>query len=184
MAPQSSHKTAVTNGLMESSEQNTQDDAFPRVSMTETPELDYLSSSSESDYPQVSLSKRGGMMLRGGGPRPRAEAKSARKNAKRVSSGTHPTPKLEPADVIMKRIIHDSAFRKADYIVGYHDRHCGTMERALADWFRDGVEDEEFIPEHRIEYIKRTTDDCIVWDRSNKIDLIKRSGVTGLSDAD
>ncbi|KAL8714139.1 MAG: hypothetical protein Q9220_001867 [cf. Caloplaca sp. 1 TL-2023] len=182
MALQSFHQTALTKDLMESSEQNAQDDAFPRATTTETPELDYLSDTSESDFPQVSLSKRGGMMLRGG-TMSKAKAKRARKEATRTSSGTQSAaPFLQPVHKVMERIRNHPGFRASEYIVGYHDRHDGIMEKAFEDWSFGGVEDEDFIPTHRIERIRRT-DGHIVWDRTRRIDEIYRTGITSLEEA-
>ncbi|KAL9005754.1 MAG: hypothetical protein Q9188_001465 [Gyalolechia gomerana] len=149
------------------------DEAFPRVSTTETPELEYLSSTSESDLPQVSLSRRGGTMSR-------AKAKRTRKvNQRSVSSQQTVSTSLRPVHDVMNRIRHDSDFRASDYVVGYRDRHVGIMEKALEDWSFDGVEEEEFIPLHRIVYFKRISDDHVVWDREKRIDEIFGSGVTG-----
>lgn len=77
MAPENSTKSDRTSDLDDQSlRQGKKDEAFPRVPMTETPELDYLSSTSESDFPQVSFSKRDGTMSR-------SRAKSSRKENKK-----------------------------------------------------------------------------------------------------
>ncbi|KAL8734974.1 MAG: hypothetical protein Q9181_002992 [Wetmoreana brouardii] len=150
-------------------------EAFPRASTTETPELDYISSTSESDCPQISLSKRGGTMSK-------AKAKRARKEHQRSTSGQQASSSsLRPAQDVMNRIRHDPDLKVSEYVVGYKDRHVGIMEKAVENWSVEGVEEEEFIPLHRIEYFRRTTDDHIVWHREQRIDEIFRSGVSGES---
>ncbi|KAL8706931.1 MAG: hypothetical protein Q9201_000091 [Fulgogasparrea decipioides] len=150
-------------------------EAFPRISTTETPELDYISTS-ESDYPQISLSKRGGS----GRTMSKAKAKRARKEHQRSTSGQQASSSsLRPAQDVMNRIRHDPELKVSEYVVGYKDRHVGIMEKAVENWSVEGVEEEEFIPLHRIEYFRRTTDDHIVWHREQRIDEIFRSGVSG-----
>lgn len=149
------------------------DDAFPRVSTTETPDLEYLSSTSESDVPQVSFSKRGGTLSK-------AKDKKSRKEQRRsLSSQKAVSIPLRPMHDVMNRLRHDSKFNVSDYIIGYVDRHLGPMEKALEDWSVAGVEEEEFIPRHRVMYFKRISDDHIVWDREKRIDEIFGSGATG-----
>lgn len=81
----------------------------------------------------------------------------------------------------MNRIRHDPELRVSDYVVGYKDRHVGIMEKAVEDWSFEGVEEEEFIPMHRIEYFRRISDDHIVWHREKRTDEIFGSGLTGRS---
>ncbi|KAL9026872.1 MAG: hypothetical protein Q9196_004526 [Gyalolechia fulgens] len=169
MAPKTSTQDNKTPELNIESHK---DEAFPRVSTTETPYLEYLSSTSESDLPQVSLSKSAGT-------KSRAKAKRIRKeNQRSASSQQTVSTFLRPAHNVMDRIRHDSDFCAADYVVGYRDRHAGIMEKALEDWSVEGVEEEEFIPLHRVVYFKRISDDRIVWDREKRIDEIFGSGVT------
>ncbi|KAI4253076.1 MAG: hypothetical protein LQ352_003920 [Teloschistes flavicans] len=180
MAPKSTTKNNKDVGFDEESYgSRRQDEAFPRVSMTETPELDYLSSTSESDFPQVSMSKRGGIMSKA----TKAEAKKARKEQNRKTN-VEETPYLRPAQDVLNRILHDDALNKSDYVVGYEDRHAGILERAVEDWSVEGVEEEEFIPMHRILYFKRVSDGKHMWDRGDKIDLFFGTGITGLTKDD
>ncbi|KAI4157852.1 MAG: hypothetical protein L6R39_000581 [Caloplaca ligustica] len=170
MAPQNSTQDPIITGL---GHESYKDDAFPRVSTTETPELDHLSSTSESDIPQVSISKKGGTLSK-------ARAKRVRKELQRSEAGHVPiasTP-LRPAHDVLNRIRHDSHLQVSDYVVGYRDRHVGIMEKAVEDWSVEGVEEEEFIPLHRIVYIKRLSDDHIVWDREKRIDEVFGSGMS------
>ncbi|CAO1599935.1 hypothetical protein XANCAGTX0491_003640 [Xanthoria calcicola] len=149
------------------------DEAFPRVSETETPVLDCLSSESESDLIPVSLSKRGG---KASNSRP----KPTRKEKQRVdNSAQQPAmPSLRPAHDVMNRIRHDENLQMSDHVVGYEDRHVGIMWKGVEEWL-DTTEEEDFIPMHRIKYFKRRSDDHIVWDREKRVDEIFGSGVTG-----
>ena len=150
-------------------------DAFPRISSTETPELDYISSTSESDFPQVSLSKRVG------GSTSKSKAKRTRKeNQRTASSQPSSSSPLRPAQDVINRIRYDPDFRCSDYVVGYKDRHVGIMEKAVENWSFDGVEEEEFIPLHRIEYFRRISDDRVVWHREKRIDEVFSSGMSGI----
>ncbi|PTU22826.1 hypothetical protein P175DRAFT_0499363, partial [Aspergillus ochraceoroseus IBT 24754] len=49
------------------------------------------------------------------------------------------------------------------------------MEASLNSWKREST-DEEFIPQHRVLYIKRKSDSEIVWDRRRRIDKVFMSG--------
>ncbi|KAL8847323.1 MAG: hypothetical protein Q9221_007639 [Calogaya cf. arnoldii] len=149
------------------------EEAFPRVSETQTPVLDALSSESESDLIPVSLSKRGGKMSK-------AKTKRTRKENQRTASSAQQSaiPSLRPAHDIMNRIRHDEALKTSDHVVGYEDRHVGIMWKGVDEWLNT-IEEEDFIPLHRIKYFKRRSDDHVVWDREKRIDDIFGSGVTG-----
>jgi hypothetical protein len=43
-------------------------------------------------------------------------------------------------------------------------------------WLRESTE-EDFVPQHRIKYFKRTQSEEIVWSRDGRIDRIFRSGL-------
>ncbi len=149
------------------------DEAFPRVSETVTPVLDYLSSESESDLILVSLSKRCG----------KAKSKPTRKEKQQAdySAQQSAMPSLRPAHDVMNRIRHDENLQMSDHLVGYEDRHVGIMWKGVEEWL-DTIEEEDFIPMHRIKYFKRRSDDRIVWDREKRVDEIFGSGVTGRND--
>ncbi|KAI4191767.1 MAG: hypothetical protein LQ346_004619 [Caloplaca aetnensis] len=169
MAPQKDDQENLELGTGKQSYKN---EAFPRVPTTETPELDYLSSTSESDLPQVSISKRGGSVSK-------AKAKRIRKEQNR-SNPSEPAAStaLRPAHDVMNRIRHDGDLRVSDYVVGYKDRHVGIMEKAVENWSFEGVEEEEFIPLHRVVYFKRISDGHIVWHREDRVDEIFWSGIS------
>ncbi|KAI4176529.1 MAG: hypothetical protein LQ348_005978 [Seirophora lacunosa] len=169
MAPEQSTRDHLGHEL---GDESYRDEAFPRVATTETPELEYLSSTSESDLPQVSVSKRRG-------PFSKAKAKRLRKEHHRGPSGqAAASTSLRPAHDVMHRIRHDPDLRMSDYVVGYRDRHVGIMEKAVENWSLKGVEEEEFIPLHRVVYFKRLSDDHVIWDREKRIDEIFGSGVS------
>lgn len=76
---------------------------------------------------------------------------------------------------IINRIIWDPAFDGTNYVIGYEDRFEGRLESGFNAWKKETT-DEEFIPQHRILYIKRRSDGEIVWDRRRRIDKIFYSG--------
>ena len=82
------------------------------------------------------------------------------------------------ADVI-SRLRWDPGMDSGDYVVGYEDRFLGIRERPLDQWKSEQT-DEEFIPQHRIEYFKRRSDGVIVWDRKQRRDDIFGSGVSSV----
>ncbi|GLA87954.1 leukocyte receptor cluster (LRC) member 9 [Aspergillus tubingensis] len=83
--------------------------------------------------------------------------------------------RLRPAADIINRIIWDPAFDGTNYVIGYEDRFEGRLESGFNAWKKETT-DEEFIPQHRILYIKRRSDGEIVWDRRRRIDKIFYSG--------
>jgi uncharacterized protein (UPF0248 family) len=75
---------------------------------------------------------------------------------------------------IINRITWDSEFKRSNFIIGFVDRFEGQLEINMDNWKKDST-DEEFIPQHRILYIKHVDGD-IVWDRRRRIDKIFTSG--------
>lgn len=65
-------------------------------------------------------------------------------------------------------------------MIVYEDRFSGRLEVNLQSWKKD-LTDEEFIPQHRILYIRRKSDDDIVWDKRRRIDKVFRSGNSAFS---
>ncbi|BCR86798.1 DUF504 domain-containing protein [Aspergillus chevalieri] len=88
--------------------------------------------------------------------------------------------RLRPAADVINRIIWDAKFDSEDYIIGYEDRFNGRLEACLGTWKKD-LTDEEFIPQHRILYIKRKSDGEIVWDKRRRTDKIFYSGNSAYS---
>lgn len=75
---------------------------------------------------------------------------------------------------IINRITWDSNFDRNDYIIGFVDRFEGQLEVTMDSWKKEST-DEEFIPQHRVLYIRHANGD-IVWDRRRRIDKIFHSG--------
>lgn len=86
--------------------------------------------------------------------------------------------KLRTAADVINRIRWDEALDAGDFVVGYEDRFVGIKERPLEDWTGEQT-DEEFIPQHRIQYFKRRSDGMRLWDRNSRTDLIFGSGADG-----
>lgn len=106
----------------------------------------------------------------------------ARKLSVRLAPFTTSTPvssnKLRPASDILNRLRWDSNLDPSDYIVGYEDRFLGAKETTLEKWKTEQT-DEEFIPQHRILYFKKKSEDGgeVVWERATRVDKIFGSGL-------
>ena len=90
---------------------------------------------------------------------------------------------LRPAQDIISRIQWDPTLSVDDFVIGYEDRFLGVKETELGKWKTEQT-DEEFIPMHRIVWVRRKGEDGgeIVWDRRKKADLIFGSGVSQKSE--
>ncbi|KAJ5991772.1 hypothetical protein N7451_007496 [Penicillium sp. IBT 35674x] len=88
--------------------------------------------------------------------------------------------KLRPAGDIINRIIWDSTLSPDNYVIVFLDRFQGELEVGFGSWKKEST-DEEFIPQHRILYI-RHVDGEIVWDRRRRIDKIFNSGNSAFSE--
>ncbi len=108
----------------------------------------------------------------------RSRAKKIRKAALKTQESK---PLLRPANDILSRIRHDPALEASDFVVGYLDRHCpDVMEMDVSSWKGGGdVTDEEWIPQHRIIYFRKKSDEAgrKVWDRAARLDRLFGSGV-------
>jgi uncharacterized protein (UPF0248 family) len=105
--------------------------------------------------------------------------KSPRKDpnspAKQENANGSKGVKLRPASEVLSRLRHDRTYNIDDCLVGYKDRHMNKLqEKPAADWITETTH-EEFIPQHRIEYIRKGGE--IIWDRQAKIDKVFNSGV-------
>ena len=88
-------------------------------------------------------------------------------------------PKLRPAHDIINRIKWDPEMDVDQYILGYEDRFLGVMETGVGKWIerRGGDEtDEDWVPLHRVLYVRRKEDGVRVWDRDQRVDTIFGSG--------
>lgn len=83
-----------------------------------------------------------------------------------VNTGTsvEGAAKLRPSTDVFNRLMWDSQYDANDYLVGYVDRFVGIMESPLKSWSRD-IDEENWIPFHRIVYFRRKSNGEIVWDR-------------------
>ncbi|KAJ5912332.1 hypothetical protein N7504_001215 [Penicillium tannophilum] len=88
--------------------------------------------------------------------------------------------KLRPAGDIINRIIWDSTLSPDNYVIVFLDRFQGELEVGFGSWKKEST-DEEFIPQHRVLYI-RHVDGEIVWDRRRRIDKIFNSGNSAFSE--
>jgi uncharacterized protein (UPF0248 family) len=81
---------------------------------------------------------------------------------------------------IINRITWDSDFERNDYIIGFVDRFEGQLEVSMDSWKKETTH-EEFIPQHRVLYIRHINGE-IVWDRRRRIDKIFSSGNSAFSE--
>jgi uncharacterized protein (UPF0248 family) len=88
-------------------------------------------------------------------------------------------PDLTKLDII-SRITWDSGFERSEYIIGFVDRFEGQLEVTMDSWKKETT-DEEFIPQHRVLYIRHINGE-IVWDRRRRIDKIFLSGNSAFSE--
>jgi len=72
----------------------------------------------------------------------------------------------------------DSGLDMENFTIGYLERFAGIKEMPMSEWIRE-TSDEDFIPQHRIKYFKRSSDGEVVWDREGRLDKIFGSGLTG-----
>ena len=85
--------------------------------------------------------------------------------------------KLRPAQDIISRIKWDPDLNIEDYAIGYEDRFAGVKELDLVKWKSEQT-DLEFIPSHRIVWIRRKGDGGEkVWDRRMRFDGLFGSGI-------
>ena len=85
---------------------------------------------------------------------------------------------LRRAKDIISRLRTDSNYDIDEFVVGYKDRHSERLlEKAAVNWVTETT-DENWIPEHKIEYFKRYRDGMaeVMWDKATKLDKFKNSG--------
>lgn len=79
---------------------------------------------------------------------------------------------------VLDRLRWDPSFDASEYVVGFLDRFGGNLEIRVSEWLNESTE-EDWIPQHRIRYFKRTkqgTDDEVVWHRLHRIDKVFGTG--------
>lgn len=87
-------------------------------------------------------------------------------------------PRFRSAQDVLDRLRWDHSLDLTEYHVGYLERFEGIKEMPVVSWIKDFT-DEEWIPQHRIKYFKRSVpgaDSEIVWDRDARIDTVFGSG--------
>jgi uncharacterized protein (UPF0248 family) len=108
----------------------------------------------------------------------KAKAQSSSSSSPHASSSTG---KLRPATDVLNRLLWDpsTSSQKDNFLIGYEDRFVGIKECKLTEWkSHREVEDESFIPMHRVVYFRRISDGVVVWDKrkEKRVDLVFRSG--------
>jgi uncharacterized protein (UPF0248 family) len=82
--------------------------------------------------------------------------------------------RLRPASDVLNRLRYDRNYDIDGCVVGYKDRHTSRiMEKPVSEWSSETT-DEEFIPEHRIEYFK--LNQGLIWKKTTKLDKMFNSG--------
>ncbi|KAM0720283.1 hypothetical protein Q7P37_004419 [Cladosporium fusiforme] len=93
------------------------------------------------------------------------------KGATNIHTNTNLPVKFPPAAKILSRLRWDPAHYSYKYEVGYKDRFEGLLWMPLEDWGRE-TEEEDFIPEHRIEKVRRVIQGgsrTVVYDRVERV---------------
>ncbi|KAL1636297.1 hypothetical protein SLS56_001277 [Neofusicoccum ribis] len=84
--------------------------------------------------------------------------------------------KLRPVSDVLDRLRWDESLGgTAAYAVGYRDRFDGVLELSLERWVAESTA-EDWIPLHRVSYVKRRRDGVLVWWREGRVDLVFGSG--------
>lgn len=94
--------------------------------------------------------------------------------------GAQKIPALRPAKDVLNRIRHDPTLNVDDFVIGYHDRHLSEMQEMDVSAWKGGGDttDEEWIPQHRIEYFRRKDETGRkIWHRSRRLDRLFGSGL-------
>lgn len=87
--------------------------------------------------------------------------------------------RFRPFPEILHRLQWDPTLNISEYVVGYLERFEGIKEMPATNWVRD-FSDEEWIPMHRVRYVKRVRREegaeegpelGVVWDRDGRVDL-------------
>lgn len=140
---------------------------WPRAAVKDD---DPRGSKQTNDSDQASLTKK---------PKSKTPAKSPAKSPSKAQEALNDSDsskgaKLRPASEILSRLRHDREYSIDDCVVGYKDRHMNKLqEKPAVDWITETTH-EEFIPQHRIEYIRRTGE--IIWDKGARVDKVFGSG--------
>ncbi|KAL1652069.1 hypothetical protein SLS58_000193 [Diplodia intermedia] len=108
---------------------------------------------------------------------------TAQQSASFAAGSSGPRAKLRPVSDVLDRLRWDDSLGgTAAYAVGYRDRFDGVLELSLDHWVAESTA-EDWIPLHRVSYVKRRRDGVLVWWREGRVDLIFGSGNGAASDA-
>lgn len=116
-------------------------------------------------------------------PKPKKKEKSKKK---RQSTGDASVvqakkPPMKTATDVIHRIMWDEHLDQKDFTVGYLDRFMGVMEQAFLTFDWGDIAEADFlalaVPRHRIQYFKYK--DVIVWDKTQRLDLVFGSTGSG-----
>lgn len=151
-------------------------------------ELVHKSDKNTSIYSIVQLIQDHLLQTRLNNPKSKAKEKKSGNNELIEDSSTT-NNKFRGADLIFNRILHDKSIDRTQVMIGYEDRFTGIHEIAFNEFKK--VHDHEVksfliireysrafsfqygVPMHRIRHYK--INDRIVWDRTNKIDILTGS---------
>lgn len=97
---------------------------------------------------------------------------TAAPTAHRDAAPHDPSRPFRTASKALSRAKHDPVHRLAEFEVGYLDRFDGLQWLPLAKWGNKATEEEDFIPEHRVQKLRRVVDDLVVWDRQARRDWL------------
>ncbi|KAL5527193.1 hypothetical protein ACEPAG_5984 [Sanghuangporus baumii] len=103
------------------------------------------------------------------------QRKRANRNVSKVE-GQGPVVRLRTSSDVYNRLLWDRRYNEADYLIGYEDRFMGTKEIPLKSWSKQ-IEDENFIPFHRIVHFRCKSTGELLWDRGTKLDRVFGSSV-------
>ncbi|TDL29620.1 hypothetical protein BD410DRAFT_32147 [Rickenella mellea] len=108
------------------------------------------------------------------------QRKKQQRHARSKVTSHIPAQKLRTSEDVYNRLLWDPHLNQDDYVIGYDDRFQGVKQMPLQNWKRD-VDDEAFIPMHRIVHFMRKSDGKVLWDRQSKTDYVFGSGVLAQS---
>lgn len=92
--------------------------------------------------------------------------------------GTVKGPRFRSAQDVLDRLQWDPTINIGDYIVGYLERFEGILEMPASSWVGEST-DEDFIPQHRIRYVKKQLANGTketIWNRDERVDKLFGSG--------
>ena len=98
---------------------------------------------------------------------------------------SRPKSRFRPFHEVLHQIKWDPRYNISDYLVGFLERFEGMKEMPASNWIGD-FSDLEWIPMHRVKYVKRYSgkervgdegpEYGIVWNRDERIDKLGRGG--------